>query len=47
MLTLECLPPGTNPISMSAGYAAKTIIGGPPVSPEKPEQTALNTSSRN
>ena len=30
MLTLECLPPGTNPISMSAGYAAKTIIGGPP-----------------
>jgi len=47
MLTLECLPPGTNPTSMSAGYAAKTIIGNPPQSPEKPEQKALNTSSRN
>jgi hypothetical protein len=47
MLTLECLPPGTNPISMSAGYAAKTIIGGPPVSPEKPTQTASNTSVHN
>src|SRR5436305_9673599 len=41
MLTLECLPPGTNPTSMSAGYAAKTIIGNPPPpSPEKPEQAA-------
>jgi hypothetical protein len=41
MLTLECLPPGTNPTSMSAGYAAKTIIGNPPVpTPEKPEQAA-------
>ena len=41
MLTLECLPPGTNPTSMSAGYAAKTIIGNPPpFSPEKPEQAA-------
>jgi hypothetical protein len=37
IVTLECLPPGTNPISMSAGYAAKTIIGEPKVqSPEKP-----------
>jgi hypothetical protein len=45
MLTLECLPPGTNPINMAAGYAAKTIIGGPPQSPEKPEQTANNTSA--
>jgi hypothetical protein len=41
MLTLECLPPGTNPISnsMSAGYNAKTIIGvdpSPKQSPEKP-----------
>jgi hypothetical protein len=41
MLTLECLPPGTNPLtnSMSAGYAAKTIIGkdpSPKQSPEKP-----------
>jgi hypothetical protein len=39
MLTLECLPPGTNPSSsgMSAGYAAKTIVGSPGViSPEKP-----------
>jgi hypothetical protein len=47
MLTLECLPPGTNPTSMSAGYAAKTIIGRPKVSPEKPEDTVLNTSSHN
>jgi len=47
MLTLECLPPGTNPTSMSAGYAAKTIIGGPHVSPEKPEQAAANSSPRN
>jgi len=39
MLTLECLPPGTNPTSMSAGYAAKTIIGEPAhPSPEKPEE---------
>ncbi|HSY49649.1 MAG TPA: hypothetical protein VLC46_12610 [Thermoanaerobaculia bacterium] len=41
MQTLECLPPGTNPItnSMSAGYAAKSIIGKDPAptqSPEKP-----------
>jgi hypothetical protein len=38
MLTLECLPPGTNPSSaMSAGYSAKTIVGTPPpLSPEKP-----------
>lgn len=37
MLTLECLPPGTNPSSMSAAYAAKTIVGNPPAaSPEKP-----------
>lgn len=42
MLTLECLPPGTNP--MSAGYAAKTIIGAPPFSPEKPEQAASNST---
>lgn len=43
MLTLECLPPGTNPTSMTAAYAAKTIIGNPPpASPEKPEQ-ALRT----
>jgi hypothetical protein len=48
MLTLECLPPGTNPISMSAGYAAKTIIGNPPVhSPEKPTQAAANSSPKN
>jgi hypothetical protein len=41
MLTLECLPPGTNPVSMSAAYAGKTIIGQPPTpSPEKPEQAA-------
>ena len=41
MLTLECLPPGTNPISMAAGYAAKTVIGKPPkLSPEKPEEAA-------
>ena len=45
MLTLECLPPGTNP--MSAAYAAKTIIGGTAETPEKPEQTANNTSARN
>jgi hypothetical protein len=43
MQTLECLPPGTNPISnsMSAGYAVKTIIGEDPAptqSPEKPGQ---------
>jgi hypothetical protein len=37
MLTLECLPPGTNPSGMSAGYAAKTLVGSPPaISPEKP-----------
>lgn len=39
IVTLECLPPGTNPISMSSAYAAKTIIGNPPPpvqSPEKP-----------
>jgi hypothetical protein len=37
IVTLECLPPGTNPISMASGYAAKTIIGEPnPQSPEKP-----------
>ncbi|HEV7573245.1 MAG TPA: hypothetical protein VGQ21_17220 [Thermoanaerobaculia bacterium] len=47
MLTLECLPPGTNPISMAAGYAAKTIIGGPPDSPEKPTQAAANSSPKN
>jgi len=43
MLTLECLPPGTNPISnsMSAGYAIKTIVGTDPTpkqSPERPDQ---------
>jgi hypothetical protein len=43
MLTLECLPPGTNPISnsMSAGYAIKTIIGKDPTpkqSPERPDE---------
>ena len=43
MVTLECLPPGTNPISssMSAGYAIKTIVGEDPTprqSPEKPDQ---------
>jgi hypothetical protein len=41
IVTLECLPPGTNPISrsMSAGYAIKTIVGKDPAprqSPEKP-----------
>lgn len=43
MLTLECLPPGTNPFSsaMNAGYAARTVIGKDPTpkqSPEKPEE---------
>jgi hypothetical protein len=43
MLTLECLPPGTNPISssMAAGYAIKTIVDKEPPpfqSPEKPDQ---------
>jgi len=42
MLTLECLPPGTNPInSMSAGYAIKTIVGKDPTpkqSPERPDE---------
>jgi hypothetical protein len=43
MLTLECLPPGTNPVSsaMSAGYAIKTVTGNEPPpfqSPEKPDQ---------
>ncbi len=39
ILTLECLPPGTNPISMTSAYAAKSIIGkdpSPKQSPEKP-----------
>jgi hypothetical protein len=41
MVTLECLPPGTNPMSsaMNAGYAARTVIGKDPApvqSPEKP-----------
>jgi hypothetical protein len=41
ILTLECLPPGTNPISsaLNAGYAIKTVIGRDPApvqSPEKP-----------
>jgi hypothetical protein len=41
MVTLECLPPGTNPFSsaMNAGYAARTVIGKDPApvqSPEKP-----------
>lgn len=41
ILTLECLPPGTNPISssMAAAYAIKTIVGEDPTpkqSPEKP-----------
>jgi len=41
MLTLECLPPGTNPVSnsMAAGYSAKSIVGKDPTpkqSPEKP-----------
>ena len=44
IVTLECLPPGTNPISnsMSAGYAAKTIIGKDPAptqSPETPDES--------
>jgi len=41
--TMECsrgTAAGTN-----AGYAAKTILGGPPVSPEKPEQAAANSSA--
>jgi hypothetical protein len=43
MVTLECLPPGTNPISsaMNAGYAVNTVIGKDPApvqSPERPGQ---------
>ncbi len=43
MVTLECLPPGTNPISrsMSAAYATRTIVGEDPAprqSPEKPDE---------
>ena len=46
MVTLECLPPGTNPISsaMNAGYAVKTIIGRDPApvqSPERPGEAPL------
>ncbi|HXH37800.1 MAG TPA: hypothetical protein VNN08_04180 [Thermoanaerobaculia bacterium] len=41
MLTLECLPPGTNPISssMAAGYTTQSVVGKDPTpkqSPEKP-----------
>jgi hypothetical protein len=39
IVTLECLPPGTNPSSMTAAYAARTTIGQDPAptqSPEKP-----------
>lgn len=39
IVTLECLPPGTNPNSMSAAYAMKSIVGEDPTpkqSPEKP-----------
>jgi hypothetical protein len=43
MVTLECLPPGTNPISnsLNAAYAVKTVIGKDPApvqSPERPGQ---------
>jgi hypothetical protein len=46
MVTLECLPPGTNPISnaLSAGYAIKTVIGKDPApvqSPERPGEAPL------
>lgn len=39
IVTLECLPPGTNPSSMTPFYAAGSVVGQepPPVqSPEKP-----------
>ena len=41
MVTLECLPPGTNPISsaLAAAYSIKTVVGKDPTpvqSPEKP-----------
>jgi hypothetical protein len=43
MVTLECLPPGTNPISnaLNAAYAVKTVVGKDPApvqSPERPGQ---------
>jgi hypothetical protein len=43
MVTLECLPPGTNPISnsLNAAYAIKSVIGKDPApvqSPERPGQ---------
>jgi hypothetical protein len=43
MVTLECLPPGTNPISnsLNTAYAVKTVIGKDPApvqSPERPGQ---------
>jgi hypothetical protein len=46
MVTLECLPPGTNPISsaLNAGYAIKTVIGKDPApvqSPERPGEAPL------
>jgi hypothetical protein len=46
IVTLECLPPGTNPISraLSAGYAIKTVIGKDPApvqSPERPGEAPL------
>jgi hypothetical protein len=41
IVTLECMPPGTNPIQMASAYAIKSIIGkdpSPKQSPEKPDE---------
>jgi hypothetical protein len=40
MVTLECLPPGTNPISsaLNAAYSIKTVIGKDPTPVQSPER---------
>ncbi|MEA2163936.1 MAG: hypothetical protein QOK37_2063 [Thermoanaerobaculia bacterium] len=40
MVTLECLPPGTNPISsaLNAAYAIKTVVGKDPTPVQSPER---------